>query len=357
MRSASHGTSREITEGDEVLQRAATKGHQLREDEERAESPAPSAGTKNGQRAEQRQDAMTAEDREKEQPASSRIESGRCDPPQRASQLTSRPATAAPGRRRGRHPGRDSHTTSRSLIGPRRHRAVAERLVAGRSRPRLWFGQHIPMRPGPGSSLMAGSFLHCRLRPRTISRDRLRLAVPRKTTVDDKRFDEIAKLLTGPASRRSTVRSCYGGRARRHARSARSYRDRREEERARGREKKKGCRAGARAGKRAAAKGSSAAMIRARSVAERLRVLQFGSRDRLLLPHPPAAAASHGVTTPHPPSAAHRSGSGSPTRDWCAAAPAGRARWALALPPTDPAAPRRGTVPTPSPETLAAHKH
>ena len=51
----------------QLFQSAATKGHQLREDEERGESPAPSAGTEGDRRDEPRQDAMTAEDREKEQ--------------------------------------------------------------------------------------------------------------------------------------------------------------------------------------------------------------------------------------------------------------------------------------------------
>ena len=48
----------------QFLQTAATKGHQLRENEERAESRASSTGAQNGQPAEQRQDAMPVEDRQ-----------------------------------------------------------------------------------------------------------------------------------------------------------------------------------------------------------------------------------------------------------------------------------------------------
>ena len=56
----------------QFFQSAATKGHQLREDEERDESPAPSAGEQARQRDEQRLGGMTAEDRAWEQASQQR---------------------------------------------------------------------------------------------------------------------------------------------------------------------------------------------------------------------------------------------------------------------------------------------
>ena len=56
----------------QFFQSAATKGHQLREDAERDESPAPSAGDQSRQRDERRQGGMTAEDRAWEQASQQR---------------------------------------------------------------------------------------------------------------------------------------------------------------------------------------------------------------------------------------------------------------------------------------------
>lgn len=51
----------------QFLQKAATRGHQLRRDDERDERQAPSAAEQGSQREERRPGGMTAEDREAEQ--------------------------------------------------------------------------------------------------------------------------------------------------------------------------------------------------------------------------------------------------------------------------------------------------
>ena len=56
----------------QFFQKAATKGHQLREDAEGDESPAPSAGERTRQREERRLGGMTAEDRAWEQASQQR---------------------------------------------------------------------------------------------------------------------------------------------------------------------------------------------------------------------------------------------------------------------------------------------
>jgi hypothetical protein len=56
----------------QFFQKAATKGHQLREDLEHDESPAPSAGEQTRQRDERRLGGMTAEDRAWEQASQQR---------------------------------------------------------------------------------------------------------------------------------------------------------------------------------------------------------------------------------------------------------------------------------------------
>jgi hypothetical protein len=56
----------------QFFQRAATRGHQLREDAEGGESAAPSAGDQSRQRDERRLGGMTAEDRAWEQASQQR---------------------------------------------------------------------------------------------------------------------------------------------------------------------------------------------------------------------------------------------------------------------------------------------
>jgi hypothetical protein len=56
----------------QFLQRAATQGHQLRQDDPRDQSPAPSAGEQSRQREERRLGGMTAEDRDWEQASQQR---------------------------------------------------------------------------------------------------------------------------------------------------------------------------------------------------------------------------------------------------------------------------------------------
>ena len=66
------GLRERFQEVTQFFQKAATKGHQLREDAERDESAAPSAGERTRQREEQRLGGMTAEDREWEQSSQQR---------------------------------------------------------------------------------------------------------------------------------------------------------------------------------------------------------------------------------------------------------------------------------------------
>ncbi len=51
----------------QFFQKAATRGHQLRENDERDEGPGSSAGSQSSQREARRLDGMTAEDRAWEQ--------------------------------------------------------------------------------------------------------------------------------------------------------------------------------------------------------------------------------------------------------------------------------------------------
>ena len=56
----------------QFFQKAATKGHELRQDDERDESQAPPAGEQTRQRDERRLGGMTAEDRAREQASQQR---------------------------------------------------------------------------------------------------------------------------------------------------------------------------------------------------------------------------------------------------------------------------------------------
>jgi hypothetical protein len=51
----------------QFFQKAATRGHELREEDERGEKPAPSAAEQTRQPEEQSPGEMTAEDRDREQ--------------------------------------------------------------------------------------------------------------------------------------------------------------------------------------------------------------------------------------------------------------------------------------------------
>ena len=55
-----------------IFQKAATRGHQLREEDERAENRASSAGEQTRQREQRRLGGMTAEDRDREQASQQR---------------------------------------------------------------------------------------------------------------------------------------------------------------------------------------------------------------------------------------------------------------------------------------------
>ena len=56
----------------QLFQSAATKGHQLRQEDERGENDAPSAGGQTRQREERRLGGMSAEDRDWEQASQQR---------------------------------------------------------------------------------------------------------------------------------------------------------------------------------------------------------------------------------------------------------------------------------------------
>jgi hypothetical protein len=56
----------------QFFQRATTRGHQLRQDDARDESPSSSAGEQSRQREERRRGGMTAEDRDWEQASQQR---------------------------------------------------------------------------------------------------------------------------------------------------------------------------------------------------------------------------------------------------------------------------------------------
>jgi hypothetical protein len=56
----------------QLFQKAASRGHQLRQEDERGENHAPSSGEQSRQREERRRGAMTAEDREWEEASQQR---------------------------------------------------------------------------------------------------------------------------------------------------------------------------------------------------------------------------------------------------------------------------------------------
>ena len=56
----------------QLFQKAASRGHQLRQEDERGENHAPSSGEQSRQREERRRGAMTAEDREWEEASKQR---------------------------------------------------------------------------------------------------------------------------------------------------------------------------------------------------------------------------------------------------------------------------------------------
>ena len=157
-----------------------------------------------------------------------------------------------------------------------------------------------------------------------ISTDRLGSTVVRKTAVDGKRFDDLAKLLAGPASRRSTVRSASGALGAMFGLLGLTESEAgKKKGKGKGKKKKKGCSGGRKCGKACCGKGQfccdDARRVCCASGSECCNV---GSGTGSCCA-PPGRCGKPGVTTPHPPSAAtgaavvHQHGTGAllPQRD------------------------------------------